>query len=143
LKKRGSAADTNPQNLQRTYGRASMRASIVIADDDPDILNIVATALEANGYEVHRASNGREAVDQVRAKRPDVVIMDMMMPLMSGYEATSALKADESTRAIPIVALSAKAMPADVARATEAGVDGYITKPFRMAHVLSAIAAYV
>jgi CheY-like chemotaxis protein len=120
-----------------------MRSSIVVADDDPDILSIVSASLKTQGYEVHQATNGREAVDQVRAHHPDLVIMDMMMPVMSGYEATSELKADESTKSIPIVALSAKAMAADVARAADAGVDGYITKPFRMAQVLSTIEEYI
>jgi len=120
-----------------------MAKSIVVADDDPDILSIVSMSLETQGYEVHKASNGREAVDQVRAHHPDLVILDMMMPVMSGYEAITELKADETTRNIPIVGLSAKAMATDMERATDVGVDGYITKPFRIAQVLSVIEGYL
>jgi len=120
-----------------------MAKSIVVADDDPDILSIVSMSLETQGYEVHQATNGREAVDLVREHRPDLIILDMMMPVMSGYEAISELKADDQTKAIPIVGLSAKAMATDMERATDAGADGYITKPFRIAQVLSAIEGYL
>jgi CheY-like chemotaxis protein len=117
--------------------------AILVADDDPDILSIVAMSLEAQGYTVHKATNGREAVDVARANRPDLVLMDMMMPVLSGYEAVGELKADASTRDIPIVGLSAKAMSTDMERATDVGIDGYITKPFRIAQVLAVIDGYL
>jgi len=120
-----------------------MTKTIVVADDDPDILSIVSMSLEAQGYDVHKAVNGQEAVELSRQHHPDLIIMDMMMPVMSGYEAVQALKADESTSTIPIVGLSAKAMSTDMERATDAGIDGYITKPFRIAQVLSVIEGYL
>jgi len=120
-----------------------MAKSIVVADDDPDILSIVAMSLETQGYDVYKACNGREAVDLVRDHHPDLIILDMMMPVMSGYEAISELKADDTTRTIPIVGLSAKAMATDMERATDVGIDGYITKPFRIAQVLSVIEGYL
>jgi len=120
-----------------------MAKIIVVADDDPDILSIVSMSLETQGYEVHKATNGQEAVDLARQHRPDLIIMDMMMPIMSGYEAVHALKADESTKGIPVVGLSAKAMATDMERATDVGIDGYITKPFRIAQVLSVIEGYL
>jgi CheY-like chemotaxis protein len=120
-----------------------MAKTIVVADDDPDILSIVSMSLEAQGYDVHKAINGQEAVELSRQHHPDLIIMDMMMPVMSGYEAVQALKADESTRTIPIIGLSAKAMSTDMERATDAGIDGYITKPFRIAQVLSVIEGYL
>ncbi len=120
-----------------------MPKAILVADDDPDILSIVAMSLEAQGYTVHKAANGREAVDLARANRPDLVLMDMMMPVLSGYEAVGELKADASTRDIPIVGLSAKAMSTDMERATDVGIDGYITKPFRIAQVLAVIDGYL
>ena len=120
-----------------------MAKSIVVADDDPDILSIVAMSLETQGYDVYKASNGREAVDLARDHHPDLIILDMMMPVMSGYEAIAELKASEATRDIPIVGLSAKAMATDMERATDVGIDGYITKPFRIAQVLSVIEGYL
>ena len=120
-----------------------MAKSIVVADDDPDILSIVSMSLETQGYEVHKATNGREAVDLAREHHPDLIIIDMMMPVMSGYEAVAELKAEDSTKTIPIVGLSAKAMATDMERATDVGIDGYITKPFRIAQVLSVIEGYL
>ena len=120
-----------------------MAKSIVVADDDPDILSIVAMSLETQGYDVYKATNGREAVDLVRDHHPDLIILDMMMPVMSGYEAIAELKADDSTRDIPIIGLSAKAMATDMERATDVGIDGYITKPFRIAQVLSVVENYL
>jgi CheY-like chemotaxis protein len=117
--------------------------AILVADDDPDILSIVSMSLEAQGYDVHRATNGREAVDLARAHHPDLVLMDMMMPVVSGYEAVAELKADPGTRDITVVGLSAKAMASDMERATDVGIDGYITKPFRIAQVLSVVQEYL
>jgi CheY-like chemotaxis protein len=117
--------------------------AILVADDDPDILSIVSMSLETQGYTVHKASNGREAVDLAREHHPDLILMDMMMPVVSGYEAVGELKADAATRDIVIVGLSAKAMATDMERATDAGIDGYITKPFRIAQVLSVVESYL
>ena len=120
-----------------------MAKAILVADDDPDILSIVSMSLETQGYTVYKAANGREAVDLVRQHHPDLVLMDMMMPVVSGYEAVTELKADASTRDITIVGLSAKAMATDMERATDVGIDGYITKPFRIAQVLSVVENYL
>jgi CheY-like chemotaxis protein len=116
-----------------------MPKAILVADDDPDILGIVAMSLGTQGYTVYTATNGREAVDSAREHRPDLVLMDMMMPVLSGLEAVLELKADEATRDIAVVGLSAKAMTTDMERADDVGVDGYITKPFRIAQVLSVV----
>jgi len=117
--------------------------AILVADDDPDILSIVSMSLETQGYTVHKATNGREAVDLAREHHPDLILMDMMMPVVSGYEAVGELKADATTRDIVIVGLSAKAMATDMERATDVGIDGYITKPFRIAQVLSVVESYL
>jgi CheY-like chemotaxis protein len=114
-------------------------ARIVVADDDPDILNIVSMSLEAMGHTVVRAATGREAVARTRLEQPDIVIMDLMMPEMDGYEATRALKADTGTSGIPVLALTAKAMRGDEEKGRQAGLDAYITKPFRISQVLEMI----
>ena len=120
-----------------------MANAILVADDDPDILSIVSMSLETQGYTVHKATNGREAVDLAREHHPDLILMDMMMPVVSGYEAVGELKADATTKDIIIVGLSAKAMATDMERATDVGIDGYITKPFRIAQVLSVVESYL
>ncbi|HOT23572.1 MAG TPA: response regulator [Thermoleophilia bacterium] len=120
-----------------------MAKAILVADDDPDILSIVSMSLEAQGYTVHKATNGREAVEMAREHHPDLILLDMMMPELSGYEAVSEIKGDPATRGIPIVGLSAKAMASDMERATDVGIDGYITKPFRIAHVVATVDEYL
>ena len=120
-----------------------MAKAILVADDDPDILSIVSMSLETQGYTIYKATNGREAVDLAKQHHPDLVLMDMMMPIVSGYEAVVELKADASTRDITIVGLSAKAMATDMERATDVGIDGYITKPFRIAQVLTVVESYL
>jgi CheY-like chemotaxis protein len=120
-----------------------MSKTVLIADDDPDILNIVAVSLETQGYATYTATNGLEAVEAARLHRPDLILLDMMMPVMSGYEAAAQLKADPATASIPIVGLSAKAMATDIELASGLGIDGYITKPFRIAQVLAVVAGYV
>ncbi len=119
-----------------------MAHTIGVADDDPDILSIVSMSLETQGWDVHKATTGREAVKLAQEFHPDLILMDMMMPVMSGYEAVAELKADDGTKEIPIVGLSAKAMATDMERASDVGIDGYITKPFRIAQVLSVIEGY-
>ena len=120
-----------------------MAKAILVADDDPDILSIVSMSLETQGYTVYKATNGREAVDLARQHHPDLVLMDMMMPVVSGYEAVGELKADASTKDITIVGLSAKAMATDIELASGIGIDGYITKPFRIAQVLTVVEGYL
>lgn len=114
-------------------------ARIVVADDDPDILNIVSLSLESMGHEVTRAVNGREAVTLAKQIMPDLVVMDLMMPELNGYEATAELKADEATASIPVLALTAKAMRGDEEKGRQAGVDAYVTKPFRISQVIEVV----
>lgn len=118
-------------------------AHIVVADDDPDILNIVCLSLESMGHTVERAANGLEAVALTKASLPQLVVMDLMMPDMNGYEATAALKADPDTAAIPVLALTAKAMRGDEERGRAAGVDAYLTKPFRISQVIEVVGQMV
>jgi len=120
-----------------------MPKAILVADDDPDILGIVSMSLETQGYTVYKATNGREAVDGAREHQPDLVLMDMMMPVLRGYDAVCELKSATVTSDIPVVGLSAKAMTVDMERATNAGINGYITKPFRIAQVLSVVDEYL
>jgi DNA-binding response OmpR family regulator len=104
--------------------------SIVVADDDPDVLRLVARRLARRGYVVHTAANGRSALEEVRRTFPDAVVLDGAMPGMSGGEACAALKADAGTARIPVVMLSAQAAEADIVAGLDAGADEYLTKPF-------------
>jgi DNA-binding response OmpR family regulator len=104
--------------------------SLVVADDDPDILGLLERRLSRRGYEVVIATDGRAALEVVLRTRPDAVVLDRLMPAMSGEEVCAALKADERTAAIPVVLLSAHASEREIVEGFGAGADDYLTKPF-------------
>jgi len=103
---------------------------ILIADDDPDILALVSFRLERAGYEVVQARNGEEAVKVALATRPDLAVIDVMMPRIDGYEATRQLRQQEETSRMPIILLTARVQEEDIARGFDAGADDYVRKPF-------------
>ena len=103
---------------------------ILIADDDPDILALVSFRLQRAGYEILQARNGEEAVQMALDRRPDLAILDVMMPRMDGYEATRRLRQHEETRRMPVILLTARVQEEDIARGFDAGADDYVKKPF-------------
>ena len=103
---------------------------ILIADDDPDILELVSFRLERAGYEVLQARNGEEAVQVAIVRRPDLAILDVMMPRLDGYEATRRLREHDETRRMPVILLTARVQEDDIARGFEDGADDYVKKPF-------------
>ena len=105
-------------------------ARVMVVDDDHVIRGLLEVNLEMEGHEVVTAVDGRDALDQVSCEAPDLLLLDVMMPNVNGWQVAETLKADPSTRSIPIVFLSARAMEADVRKGTELGVEAYVTKPF-------------
>lgn len=103
---------------------------VLAADDDEDILELIAFRLEHSGYTVLQARDGEEALDLARTSRPDLAVLDVMMPKMDGFEVTRRLREDDSTTRIPIILLTARTQEADVQRGFDAGADDYIRKPF-------------
>jgi DNA-binding response OmpR family regulator len=103
---------------------------VLIADDDPDILALVSFRLQRAGYEILQARNGEEAVQMALDRRPDLAILDVMMPRMDGYEATRRLRQHEETRRMPVILLTARVQEEDIARGFDAGADDYVKKPF-------------
>lgn len=112
---------------------------IVIADDDPVILRLIQVNLELEGYEVLTANNGEEAVDVATAERPDLIILDIMMPRLDGYQACERLKAADATKDIPVIFLSAKAQQGDIEKGRSFGVAAYLTKPFDPTELLEVV----
>jgi DNA-binding response OmpR family regulator len=106
------------------------RQTVLVADDDDDIRLLVAYRMEKAGYAVLQARDGQEAVSLALEHRPDLAILDVMMPRLDGYEATRQLRAREETKRIPVILLTARAQEDDVQRGFEAGADDYIRKPF-------------
>jgi CheY-like chemotaxis protein len=103
---------------------------ILICDDDPVILRLLQVNLELEGFEVLLGHNGEEAVAIAQTEHPDLIILDIMMPRMDGYQACEKLKSLDDTKDIPVVFLSAKAQQSDIEKGKSYGVADYITKPF-------------
>ncbi|MEM9495218.1 MAG: response regulator [Pseudomonadota bacterium] len=112
---------------------------ILVAEDNLDNQEIIKRRLVRAGYEVSIAANGAEAVEFVAAQSPDLVLMDISMPIMSGIEATEAIRKTESDTHTPIIALTAHAMESDEARCLAVGCDAFATKPIRFAELLALI----
>lgn len=103
---------------------------ILVADDEKDVLTLVCNNLKAGGFTTLQADDGPSALDQARAHLPALIVLDLMLPGMSGLEVCKALKSDPATKAIPIVMLTAKADEVDRILGFELGADDYLTKPF-------------
>ena len=105
-------------------------ARILIAEDEPDIRELVAFTLRFAGHEVTATSNGEEALNQASVIIPDLILMDVRMPRMTGYDACRAMKADPALKDIPVVFLSAKGQDSEIQTGLEAGAEEYLLKPF-------------
>ncbi len=116
-----------------------MAKKILAVDDEKHIVRLVQINLQKEGYDVVTASNGREALEGVAKEKPDLVIMDVMMPEMDGFSALEKLKADPATADIPIIMLTAKAQDADVFQGWKSGADLYLTKPFNPQELLTFV----
>lgn len=106
-----------------------MKQKILVVEDNEDNLTVLCDELEYVGYEVISAANGEEAIEKTFTERPDLILMDISIPVIDGWEVTRRLKADPKTENIPIIALTAHAMAGDAEKAKAAGCDGYIAKP--------------
>ena len=116
---------------------------ILIVEDDPRNLKLIRDLLQIRGYTTLEATDGKQGVDMARAKMPDLILMDIQMPVMDGFEATSILKADPVTKSITIVALTAFAMQGDREKCIEAGFNDYITKPLDTRAFMTKIKEYL
>jgi len=106
------------------------RGRILVVDDEIYIVHILDFSLGMEGYEVITALDGEEALKKASETKPDLIVLDIMMPKMDGYETCKALKADEATKHIPVILLSAKGRNVDMQTGYDVGADEYITKPF-------------
>jgi DNA-binding response OmpR family regulator len=103
---------------------------ILIAEDERDILDLIMFTLQFGGYDVIPTSNGADALEMVHKEQPDLILLDVRMPRMSGYEVCKQIKAEDDTRNIPVVFLSAKGQEVEVTTGYEMGAVDYILKPF-------------
>jgi CheY-like chemotaxis protein len=116
-------------------------AKILLIEDNEMNRDMLSRRLVRNGHEVSIAIDGQQGVDMALAQRPDLILMDMSLPVIDGWEATRRIKANDTTRKIPVIALTAHAMAGDREKAVEAGCDDYDTKPVEMTRLLGKISA--
>lgn len=116
-----------------------MAKKILAVDDERHIVRLVEVNLQRAGYEVVTAFDGKEALEKVKSEKPDLVVLDVMMPFMDGFEVLRNLKANPETAEIPVIMLTAKAQDADVFRGWQSGVDCYLTKPFNPMELLTFV----
>jgi DNA-binding response OmpR family regulator len=116
---------------------------IVVVDDDSILLMLIQHALSARGYRVETASSGQQGLDRIRATRPAAVVLDMMMPDLSGLEVLRAMRAEAELARIPVILLTARRDEHEIAEACDAGAADYLNKPFKLEELSARIARLI
>lgn len=116
-----------------------MPYKILVVDDEPPIVRLMEFILARHGHQMLTAVNGEEALEMIHEHAPDLILLDIMMPRIDGYEVARTLRADPKFADLPIIMLSAKAQEEDIQRGMEVGVDEYITKPFSPPHLVHVV----
>lgn len=119
------------------------KKTVLLVEDNEDNLVVYRTILDHVGYNVLEARDGEEGVSRARQEHPDLILMDISIPKIDGWEATRRLKADRATRDIPIIALTAHALEEDRQKAVQAGCDGYLAKPVEPRRVVQEVERFV
>ena len=121
----------------------SANKTVLLVEDNEDNLIVYRTILDHVGYRVIEARDGEEGVARAKADHPDLILMDVSLPKMDGWEATRRIKADEDTRQIPIIAVTAHALDDDREKATQVGCDGYLAKPVAPRRVVEEVERFI
>ena len=120
-----------------------MPKRVLIVDDNQDSRELVVKVLKNKGYEMIEATDGEEAIEKAVGERPDLILLDISIPKLDGYEVTRRLKSREEFKETPIVALTAHAMKGDRAKALEVGCEGYISKPINIRELPDQVKSYL
>jgi two-component system, cell cycle response regulator DivK len=120
-----------------------MRKCILVVEDQEDNRQILRDLLTSGGFDMIEAENGADAITAAQANRPDLILMDIQLPILDGYEATRRIKADPALKSIPIIVVTSYALSGDEDKARRAGCDDYVAKPFSPRALLAKIKAYV
>ncbi len=124
---------TLPQNI------AMLKRRILVIEDNDDNVTLMRLLLETRGYQVLAAWDGLEGLRMARKEFPDLILLDLAIPVIDGWMVAKRLKSDTLTRSIPIIAVTAHALPKDRERAFESGCDGFVSKPFKIAELMAEI----
>ena len=120
-----------------------MEKTILIVEDSPQIMKLLRAVLVRSGYAVLEATDGKTGVALAKENKPDLILMDIQLPIVDGLEATRILRADAKTKDIPIIALTAYAMEEDAKKVYDAGCNEHITKPFEIRELLNKVTDYL
>jgi len=112
---------------------------ILIVEDEESLLKLESILLSSKGYQVTGVMDGKSALDEINARKPDLVVLDIMLPELDGFEVCKRIKENPETAGIPVVMLTAKKNSQDYARGMQVGADAYVTKPFKSAQVMELI----
>jgi DNA-binding response OmpR family regulator len=115
------------------------RARVLVVDDEPDLVRILQFGLQSAGYVVESASDGQEGLKKAREIKPDIILLDLMLPKLDGYKVCRLLKFDERYKQIPIIILSARTQEGDQALALEMGANRFVTKPYEFSEILGLV----
>ncbi|GAB4110890.1 MAG: response regulator transcription factor [Phycisphaeraceae bacterium] len=132
---------TLSRNQKHMGASADRQPSLLIVEDELDLIEVLRFSLAREGFKVRTATNGEDAIREVRQHKPDLIVLDLMLPTIDGLSVCRALRRHEQTRDIPIVMLTAKGEETDIVKGLEAGADDYVTKPFSPKVLLARIQA--
>jgi two-component system alkaline phosphatase synthesis response regulator PhoP len=140
-----ASGDTSEMTARRPGDTPGRRATarILVAEDERDVAELIRYTLDREGFEVVVATNGAEALRQARDSRPDLVLLDLMLPQVNGWELCRRLKQDPATRALPVIMLTARSEEGDKVLGFELGADDYVTKPFSTRELVARVRAVV
>jgi two-component system cell cycle response regulator DivK len=124
-------------------GKAAMKKTVLIVEDNELNMKLFNDLLEAHGYATLKTSHGIEAMELARAHKPDLILMDIQLPEVSGLEVTRWLKADEELKSIPVIAITAFAMKGDEERIREGGCEAYMSKPISVSKFIATVKTYL
>lgn len=125
------------------FGKKARPIKVLVVDDEPKIVQTLQDRLEMNGYEVLAAYDGREGLDMAVDHKPDVILLDIIMPFMDGLQMLEMLRENDGCQNIPVIMLTARSQPSDMERAKKAGIEDYIVKPFNFKELLEKIEVVV
>ena len=123
--------------------KKTSRTKIMVVDDEPNIVQTLQDRLEMNEYEVVTAGNGKEGLEKFEQEQPDVILLDVIMPIMDGHEMLEALRKRPTGQNVSVIMLTARSQTQDIARANACGIDDYIVKPFDLSELLEKIESVV
>jgi len=123
--------------------KKTSKTKIMVVDDEPNIVQTLRDRLEMNEYEVVTAGNGKEGLERFEEEHPDVILLDVIMPIMDGHEMLEALRKRPAGQNVSVIMLTARSQTQDIARANACGIDDYIVKPFDLSELLEKIESVV